>query len=264
MISPSAPQITQGQSVTFTATVSPTTASGNVSFFNNGSTTALGTVALTSGGNGVATFATTALPLGTNSVTAAYSGDGSDVPSNTTTAATVAVNPSGPPFSLSLGTSSFSVTQGSAVDVPVTLTLASGFTGTVTFACSDPASESTCTTPAAQTLTGSYSFHITTTAASASLIRPFDRDSKILYAVLLPGLFGIMFTVGSPKRSLRGMRMLGLIMVLGVSTMWLGSCGGSNNKSTSNPGTPKGKYTIGVTGTSGNSTAKASFTVTVQ
>jgi subtilase family serine protease len=264
LISPSATQITQGQSVTFTATVSPTTALGNVSFFNNGSTTALSTVGLTSSGNGVATFATTALPLGTNSLTAAYSGDISDVPSTTTTAATVMVNPAGPPFSLSLNTSSFSVTQGSAVDVPVNLTLNSGFTGTVTFACTDPASESTCTAPAAQTKSGSYSFHITTTAATASLIRPFDRSSKVFYAVLLPGLLGILLTVGSRKRSLRGMRMLGLIMVLGVSTMWLGSCGGSNNKSTGNPGTPKGQYTISVTGTSGSSTATASFKITVQ
>jgi hypothetical protein len=113
-------------------------------------------------------------------------------------------------------------------------------------------------------LSGSYSFHITTTAATASLIRPFDRSSKVFYAVLLPGLLGILLTVGSRKRSLRGMRMLGLIMVLGVSTMWLGSCGGSNNKSTGNPGTPKGQYTISVTGTSGSSTATASFKITVQ
>ena len=86
---------------------------------------------------------------------------------------------------------------------------------------------------------------IKTTAASGDLRRPFDRQ-QIFYAVLLPGLFGIMFTFRSRKRALRGMRMLGLIMMLGFSTLWLGSCGG-NNSSQSNPGTPPGSYTITIT-----------------
>jgi len=86
--------------------------------------------------------------------------------------------------------------------------------------------------------------------------------------MLLPGLLGIMFTVGSRKRSLRGMRMLGLIMVLGISTMWLGSCGGSGSSTTTpptNPGTPKATYTITIGGTaSGGVTSSATFKLTVQ
>jgi len=77
-----------------------------------------------------------------------------------------------------------------------------------------------------------------------------------------------MFTMGSRKRSLRGMRMLGLIMVLGFSTLWLGSCSGSNGGSNSNPGTPKGTTTITVNATTGGSAPIAgspvlSFSLTV-
>ena len=60
-----------GQSVTFTATVaagSSAVTTGNVTFYRNGS--ALGTANLD--GTGQATFATSALPLGNSSVTAAY------------------------------------------------------------------------------------------------------------------------------------------------------------------------------------------------
>jgi hypothetical protein len=89
---------------------------------------------------------------------------------------------------------------------------------------------------------------------------------RIFYATLLPGLFGIIFTVGSRKRSLRGVRLLSLIVALGFSTMWLGSCGGSNSNSNSNPGTPTGSYTITITGTSGitgMSPQTATFTLNV-
>ena len=62
-----------GQQVTLTATVTHATATGTVSFFNNGSTTALGTGTLS---GGTATFQTTTLPVGTDNITATYGGDG--------------------------------------------------------------------------------------------------------------------------------------------------------------------------------------------
>jgi hypothetical protein len=39
------------------------------------------------------------------------------------------------------------------------------------------------------------------------------------------------------------------MLVLGFSTLWLGSCGGSSSSSTKDPGTPPGSYTITVQGT---------------
>jgi len=40
-------------------------------------------------------------------------------------------------------------------------------------------------------------------------------------------------------------------VVLGFSTLWLASCGGSNSSSNSNPGTPKGTYPVVVNATTG-------------
>jgi len=84
---------TFGQSVTFTATIAVTapgagTPTGTVAFTLGGITLGSGTV----NGSGVATFATTALPVGTNqTVTATYSGDGNVATSSGT--ASVTVNP---------------------------------------------------------------------------------------------------------------------------------------------------------------------------
>jgi hypothetical protein len=74
----SAAQITNGQSVTFTATVAPHSGSnvptGTVTFL--GGTTTLGAGTLNT--SGVATFTTAALAVGTNSITASYRGDSND------------------------------------------------------------------------------------------------------------------------------------------------------------------------------------------
>jgi hypothetical protein len=47
-----------------------------------------------------------------------------------------------------------------------------------------------------------------------------------------------------------------LIVVLGFSTVWLASCGGSSS-GTKNPGTLTGSYTISVNATSGAATGTA-------
>src|SRR5205807_1093541 len=59
-----------GQSVTFTATVSPTSATGAVQFVDG--STALGTAAITAG---IAALPLSSLSAGAHSITAAYSGD---------------------------------------------------------------------------------------------------------------------------------------------------------------------------------------------
>lgn len=153
-----------------------------------------------------------------------------------------------PSFSLGTPANSYQVAQGSSVTATVHLTAFNGFTGSVTYTCTDTVSESTCTGPAtAIPSTQDASFVITTKAPVARLERPLDHGPRIFYATLLPGLFGIVF-VASRKRSLRSVRFLSLLMVLGMSTMWLGSCGGSSH-STKDPGTPTGTHSITVTGT---------------
>jgi subtilase family serine protease len=168
-----------------------------------------------------------------------------------------------PGFTLAPTVGTYQVAQGASVTATVNLTAFNGFTGQVTYTCTDSVSESTCTGPAtAVDSTQPASFVVTTKAPIARLERPFDRSSRIFYATLLPGLLGMMFVVSSSKRSPRRVRFLGLLMVLGFSTIWLGSCGGSNH-GPKDPGTPTGSYTITVTGTSGSLTRQTSFTLVV-
>src|SRR5262249_44542452 len=65
-----------GQAATFTATVTPSSATGTVQFLDGG--LAIGTVAVN---GGTAVFSTTALAAGSHSITAAYSGNGTLNPS---------------------------------------------------------------------------------------------------------------------------------------------------------------------------------------
>jgi hypothetical protein len=165
-------------------------------------------------------------------------------------------------FSLtsSLSGGTLSVAQG-ATSGPVTLTVTDGGSGfivnstttlPVTYSCSGLPSESTCNfAPSATSSATSVTLTIKTTAPTVALHRS-DHALRIFYAALLPGLLGIMFVGGSRKRSLRGLRLLGLIAILGFSTLWLGSCGGgSGGGGTKDPGTPKGTTTVTVNATTG-------------
>ncbi len=114
-----------GQPVTLTATVSPATATGSVSFFTNG--TPLGSAPL---GNGVATLSVTTLPVGTDPVLATYAGDPADAPS---TSAAVSVTVAALPAStVVLTPSSSTVAVGANLTLSAAVTPAAA-TGTVTF-----------------------------------------------------------------------------------------------------------------------------------
>ena len=155
-----------------------------------------------------------------------------------------------PNFTLQPNAATFSVVAGNPVQVTATVHPMNGFTSALTFTCSDPAPQSTCVPPSGATTQASVTFNITTTAPTARLTSPFSRGGSVFYALLVPGLLGILITAGQRKPSARGMRLLGLIMVLGFSTLWLAACGGSSS-SNKNPGTTKGTYTVNLSATSG-------------
>jgi Bacterial Ig-like domain (group 3)/FG-GAP-like repeat len=135
----SLPSSVVGQSVTFTATISPspvkgvtTTPTGTITFFSG--TTALGPAVPIS--SGMASQSTTALPVGTDSITAQYSGDINYVPTTSaplmqvvaqatsaTATPTSSVNPSGLGQAVTFSTTVTSTVSGDSL-VP---------TGTVNF-----------------------------------------------------------------------------------------------------------------------------------
>ncbi len=280
--------------------------------FYNG-TTYLGSANLDS--SGVATFSTTSLPVGTASITAAYTGNGT-FKTSTSNVVTVTVIE---PFTLSPSPSTISIIAGHTGVATIAVTPANGFNQALTFSCSGLPAGAICTfTPNAttqlsvslsiattfSTATGNstvtvlastggsnptsnttqipltvtatdQSFSLksststiavvqgqpgsatitmtpTTTRATGQLRLPLGRGSPIFYAALLPGLLGIVFSAGSRKHGTRCMRLLGLLVVLGFSTLWLGACG--NNSTVKDPGTARGNYTITVNATSGGTT----------
>ncbi len=204
--------------------------------------------------------------------------------SSTTATISLIVTTTTETFSLTTtsGASTFPVTVGGTVPVNVTVTGTNGFivgSGAgattalpLTYSCTGSPSLATAeiscqispgngqpTNASAVTVT------LTTTAPTAQL-RPPSGGTRIFYALLLPGLFGVVFVAGSRTRSLR---VLSLIVVLGFSTLWLGSCGGGSGSNTNpkNPGTPTGTYTvtIGATTTGGaNNFANSNVPFTIQ
>jgi hypothetical protein len=166
-------------------------------------------------------------------------------------------------FTLASTAASFAVTPGASVNATVNVTFNGSFSGIVTFTCTDPAPGSICTIPPQINAAGQVSFNITTTAPTVGSLRPSDQGMRIFYALLVPGLLGLVFTAGSRRRSLRGMRFLGLVVVLGLSTLWLASCGGNANR-VATGGTTPGNYSITVKGTSGTASSSTTFQLVVQ
>jgi hypothetical protein len=154
---------------------------------------------------------------------------------------TFPVSPGGT-ASVSIAVSSstgFINTSNNTTAVPVTYSC-SGIPTTAEIACNFSPSNGQSISQTAVTL------NLVTTAATSQSRPPLGRANRVFYALLLPGLFGIVLLGGSRTR---GVRLLSLIVVLGVSTLWLGACGGGSNSSQSNPGTPAASYTITVNAT---------------
>jgi hypothetical protein len=228
-----------------------------------------------------------ALPTGAQTITVSGTSGGSAV--TVTLSLTVTATNESFTLTTTFGASTFTVAAvGGTAPVSITVNSNNGFivgtgagattalplsytcTGSSATVSSLPAAEITC-----QLSPGSISqptnsptptITLSTTAPTTQLRSPFG-GSRFFYALLLPGLFGVVFVAGSRTR---GLRLLGLIVVLCFSTMWLGSCsGGSTNTSPTNPGTPTGTYTITVSATTGgtnpvtNSNAPFTFTVVV-
>jgi hypothetical protein len=82
---------------------------------------------------------------------------------------------------------------------------------------------------------------------------------------MLPGIFGVVLAFGGRKKRLSAYRMLGLIVILGCSMLWMPACGGGGSSGgQSNPGTPAGTSSLTVTATSGTLSHSAVVTLTVQ
>jgi len=265
-----------GQSVTFSATVSTTlegTPTGTVTFLDGA--TPLGTGGLNA--SGVATYATTTLALGAQSITASYGGDANDATSTSQvvnqTVIAVGFGPvSGAP----------TVTAGESVVINLTLYAPSGSGLNFTLGCAGTPSKSSCvfTPNPASGLPGGQAIQLTFSTSSSELPgSPAKRAPQRPWG--LPAAMGIFAVLAALCAALRAESMIGLwrvpgrrlafgacVAVIALATALVG-CGGSvgtGSTSTGTPytGTPKGLATFTVTGTSGQTTISTQVSVTVQ
>lgn len=217
------------------------------------------------------TIATTA-SMQTGAIPITVSATGGGVTETTTV--TLNVSPTNQSFKLAQsGSASLQVNPGQTGTATIAVTQpTNGFNTILTFTCSETAapilsgSGSVCTVTPATPTAGPVTVNITTVAPTAQLHPPLGTARGILFAALLPGLLGIVFTAGSRKRAARSLRFLSLIVVLGFSTIWLASCS-SNSSSSHNPGTPAGSYSVTVNATTGGVnpvTGSVTLTLVVQ
>jgi hypothetical protein len=191
-------------------------------------------------------------------VTATASGTGG---TSHTAAVNLTVTATTESFTLSsTNGATFAVPVGGAASVQLAVNSSNGFVNSTSSTTVLPLTYTCLGLPATAEITCQFSpnggqqitatavtLNLVTTPKTVQLYRPFDRSRGIFYALLLPGLFGIVFVAGSRPRA---SRLLCLMIVLGCSTLWLGACGGSSN-ALKNAGTPPATYTVTVSATTG-------------
>jgi hypothetical protein len=249
-----------GQSVTLTAAVTggSTTPVGTVAFYNGA--TLLGSVVLD--GTGHASYVTAALPVGTDTLTAVYSGSGIYAGS-TSAAVSETIQAAAQDFTVALASPSVTLKTEYNTTTSATLASVNGFADTVTLSCSNLPVYITCVpTPSSTTLAAN-------TSSTVSLY--IDTDAVLGYAKndlqpAGPGTSGVNlamlfspiallagFAVFPSGRSRRRLGIGLMLLLLAAIPMTLGFSGCASATISPQTSTPPsaaaGTYTIPITAT---------------
>jgi hypothetical protein len=258
--------------------------SGTVTLSSGSYTSSPATV---TGGSASLTIPANSLPVGTDLLTATYSGDANYLPA---TRVEFLIVDAVPTFSIT-PTSTVTVAPGAITGntSTVTVTPAGGFTGSVGLTAALTSSPSGAqdlptlsfgaTTPVSITDTsaGTATLTISTTAATTSALDYPRRPGLFRYAAGGSALACILLVL-MPTRGRNWRRTLGMLLLLVGVTGGVFACssgvdssggnsgggGGGGGGGTSNPGTTAGSYTITVTATSGSISQTGTVTLTVQ
>jgi len=260
--------VATGSTVTFTATVTPPTGlpansmTGTVSFLNG--TTVLGTSALN---GGVATYATSALPLGTTTITATYSGD-TNFLTSTSSGLTETIAPQS--FTVTANPQSLTITNGQSGTITLTVTSVLGYSSTqLAVTCNPLPRSSYCYTPSGALLSvksnGSVTATITlqTTPTAGLFSKNPDRSGTSFRLALIPAvLLLIPLAMGMNNRRRWSAMLLLLVAAFAFST--LSGCGTSSSILPLTQGTPTGVTNMVIYVTDGTTTESTPVVVTVQ
>jgi pro-kumamolisin-like protein/Big-like domain-containing protein len=262
-----------GASVTLTAHVAPNAAggpalTGTVQFLSAFSFQGAGfpfgaPVTVT---NGQAQLTTTSIPVGTQFVQAAYSGDANYATSQASTAEVVTAAPT---FDADANTTSVVISSpGGSGSVIVTFTKINAFSGTIPLSpsvCSGMPAETTCSwsvpsvSLSATTVTTTATVTFQTTAPSKSIALPQssnrpasfrERTVAESFALVCVLCMGVLFTRFAPRRR----RLSTILALLALaSVVAIGSCGGGGSSTGppggggGNAGTPVGNANVVLT-----------------
>ncbi len=253
--------------ITMTATVVPSTPTAptqTVTFYYG--TTALGTAAITpSAGVYTATATTTALPAGTDQITAVYGGD---VNYNSSTSTPQAVIIGNPGLLLTPLTSNLTVPSSGTGTLTLTVSSLSGFSGTVVLSCSGLPANSACSIgPNAFNLAGGTPQTLTLEILTGQV--PVVAPPPIA-RLRIPGTrhyipISLAFLLIAPLgyfcrgRKLPRLAIVALLMLSGMAFSAMVGCGSGFDAPT-----PAGQYPITITasGTGVSATATVNLTVT--
>jgi hypothetical protein len=178
-----------------------------------------------------------------------------------TSHATANVTVDNPGFTLASTLPPVTTTAGGSATENITFTPKPGIGGLMTLACSNLPAKSACFFSPANIAAGSVQTDVVATISTAASTGALLPPSRIFYAVWFPmtglGLFGMAVIATGRKRRSLGAVVLTLLAA-GVLTFLVG-CGGGRSYN----GTPRGTYTVTVTGTSGNVSQSTTFNLTV-
>jgi YVTN family beta-propeller protein len=244
--------VPSGSSVIFTATV-PAGATGTVQFLDG--TTALGTGTVSSG---TASFSTSTLLVGTHSITAVYSGDGSYNGATSTAVSQVVqtVGALSPTFTVASTTGPQLIPPGASASYSITVTPVNGaFSNVVTLTATNlPPGSSYAFAPTALTpgSAGATSIFTVSLPKQTAALRRVSKTPFALAVLLLPLAF-LRRTRARPPRLL-------LCLLLGLTSFGaISGCGAGGYFNQ-----PQQTYTITITATSGNVVNSSTVTLTVQ
>jgi hypothetical protein len=252
---------TQGSSVTLTASLQQggntiASATGAVIFSLNG--TVLGTSEVT---DGSATL-TVAPPVGSDAISAAYSGDANNNPA--TGSVTVTVTALAPTFTMSASSGSMALAAGASGATTLTLTSNASFSGTVSFTCSGLPAEASCTvTPSTLSLAANQ------TATVVAVIATTPKNNSFQASIHTSGGFitasgissaSLLFLFLRRRRNSPAWKSLTLVVFAVVLMATMSGCSSSSDKY---PGTPSGASNVVITATSGTISVSQTIALTV-